>query len=472
MTAARNQEAFELPHARFEVTEMRGRSRRGTIRCVINHHVMIDPEALSSYCFRELSARVDDLVLIAAGIAFADRTLARRPALTWRRRLELTIPVREVDFWKQDHISRALTDLIELLTGDTWIVQFRNRQLPTPTHVQSPLSLSHGVKPIVMPFSDGLDSLAGARLVAATECDAPLLLVTAGHRHDADRPWRERHMSARRYRLVVPFQFPNSQTGHRFRESSFRSRALVYGVMAGIAAHLSGGERVIYAESGQGALGPWLMPVGNEAPDVRMHPLFTQRLGIFLKTALGTPVLFEHPRLWHTKGETLNELVHLGRADDWHRTRSCARDARHMSVGGQLMQCGVCSNCLLRRQSLLAAGLDEHLEHSPYFWRKLKAHSLDTATSSTDRATSLDDTRQAICGFLSLAQLADLAEPSLRPLSQPALTRELAEVLNETEESVNPKMQHLLSTHRTEWLNFLDRLGSESFLNRWMAERR
>jgi hypothetical protein len=61
-----------------------------------------------------------------------------------------------------------------------------------------------------MPFSDGLDSLAGARLISGDEPDAMLLLVTAGQRLDADKPWRERYLNAQRYRLVLPFRFPNN----------------------------------------------------------------------------------------------------------------------------------------------------------------------------------------------------------------------------------------------------------------------
>lgn len=473
MKAADKYAEYHSAYARFDVVETpRGRVRRGSTRCVINHHIAIDAEALSSYCFRRLPKLVDDLVLITAVVAFADRTVARRAAHTWRRFLDLTIPVHQLDYWQQPAISTALAALLQLLTGDVWVLHFRPRLVGTPTRVQAPLSLSHGMKPIVMPFSDGLDSLAGARLIAAAEANAPLILVTAGQRKDADREWRERQLNARRCRLVLPFRFRRSESGHRLREQSYRSRALVYGTMAAIAAHLSEGERVIYTESGQGTLGPWLVPVGNEAPDIRMNPLFTSRLARFLATVLGTPIKFEHPRLWSTKGETLRELVAIGRADDWYKTRSCARDARHLSISGRLPQCGVCAGCLLRRQSLLAASLDEQLEQSPYFWRNLNADSLQAAASSRARPTKLNDKRQAVCGFLALAQLADLADPASKPGALDVSSRELAEVLNESEQAVNARLKDLLTTHRSEWMNFLERLGKGSFLNEWTRERR
>lgn len=464
--------ANSTPHARLEMVEKHGRARPGVIRCVINHHLAIDAAALSDYCFRALLPRIDDLVLLAASTAFADRTVARRTSLTWGRRLDISVPVLEVDFWRQAKVIRSLHGLLNALTGDEWAFTFRHRRTMTKTQRQPPLSLSHGMAPIVMPFSDGLDSFAGARLVASREPQPPLILVTTGQRGDADYEWRERHLNARRYRFVVPFQFPNRETGHRFREPSYRSRAFVFGAMAGIAAHLSYGERVVFTESGQGALGPWLAPVGNESPDIRMHPIFTRRLAEFLQLVLETPVRFEHPRLWHTKGETLAELVAHGLADDWYQTRSCARDARHMSIGGALKQCGVCAACLLRRQSLLASKLDERLERYSYFWTDLKAHSLNAANQLEGRATTPDDESQAICGFLALEQLAELAESSKQPAYLAALISELAEALEEPPAEVDHKLQRLLVAHRLEWTTFIDQFGELSFLKRWASVRR
>jgi len=445
--------------------------RAGVIQCVINHHLAIDPASLSDFCFRDLTPRMDDLILFAASVAFADRSVPRHTSEGWARRLSLVIPVLEPDFWKQSAVSQALSDLLELLTGDLWMLEFRHRRTMTSVTMQSPLSLTHLAPPIVMPFSDGLDSLAGARLTSVDEPDATLILVTAGRRHDVDKPWRERHLSARRYRLVLPFRFLNSESGHKFREDSFRSRAFMYGVMSGIAAHLSGGKRVIFAESGQGSLGPWLAPVGNEALDVRMHPIYTQRLARLLKLVLGTNLTYEHPRLWHSKGETLKELSVRGLADDWFETRSCPRDARHMSRGGTLVQCGVCAGCLLRRQSLFAANLDEQHERYPYFWRNLSATSLASASTYRTRPTRRNDERQAVCGFLSLAQLADLAKLPRNPPHLTTLTRELADALDEDVATVQRKLTGLLATHHEEWTGFVDHQGKDSFLQRWQRGR-
>ena len=100
-----------------------------------------------------------------------------------------------------------------------------------------------------MPYSDGMDSFAVARLLESRNPDTPLLMVTAGNLRDVDQARRKSRLDGRRLRLSLPFRI--SQEGSvRLRESSYRTRALVYGVMGAIAAQLSGAERVVVSESG------------------------------------------------------------------------------------------------------------------------------------------------------------------------------------------------------------------------------
>jgi hypothetical protein len=70
------------------------------------------------------------------------------------------------------------------------------------------------------------------------------------------------------------------------------------------------------------------------------------------------------------------------------------------------VQCGVCASCLLRRQSLLAAGLDEGKE--VYFWANLSAPSLPQAAIPGARHTVSNDENQAKCGVYDLATLGNL----------------------------------------------------------------
>ena len=252
---------------------------------------------------------------------------------------------------------------------------------------------------------------------------------------------------------------------HKFRESSYRSRAFAYTVMAGVIAYLTNGERIVVPESGQGILGPWLMRVGNEAPDIRTHPLFTRRIEGFLYEVLGAKLKFDHPRLFSTKAETL-EAAGLAGDQGWLKTRSCPRDQRDVSFGNKVIQCGVCSACLLRRMSIFAAGLQED---KPYYWNDLRAASLDAARLDGGRDASHNDEQIAMAGVLSHIQFAEFLDSPLCKQRFMETAQELAEALHLSIEVIEPKLHGLLTRHRDEWNQFVSTQGENSFILDWWS---
>jgi hypothetical protein len=313
----------------------------------------------------------------------------------------------------------------------------------------------------VMPYSDGLDSFAVANLVSVGNAAVPLVLVTTGNRRDHafDKTCAEFRRLA--YRVAIPFRLSTRRGRVRHREPSYRSRAFVFGVMAGIAAHLLQAKQIYVAESGQGTFGPWLSPVGNEAADIRMNPLFTRRLSSLLTAILGTEVSHVHPQMWKTKGETLKELRDLNLSDGWWLTWSCSRDQRHISSNHKRIQCGICSGCLLRRQSLNAAGLKSDLD--TYLWEDLSAPTLGQSTA--DHLTVQNDERQAQCAVLDMQLFAGLNSSSS---NINAAAQELSSVLNQNADIVESNLRHLISSHAREWEEYRAELGARSFLNRWV----
>jgi 7-cyano-7-deazaguanine synthase in queuosine biosynthesis len=312
-----------------------------------------------------------------------------------------------------------------------------------------------------MPYSDGLDSFAVARLVAAEHPDVPLILVTTGSRRSRSLDESNADLKRLMYRVAIPFHLSSRGGLVRHREPSYRSRAFVFGVMAGIAAHLLHASRIYLAESGQGALGPWLTPVGNEAPDVRMHPCFTTRLASLLNRLLGTGLTHVHRQLWKTKGETLKELKELNLADGWWLTWSCARDQRHISLDNRRIQCGICAGCLLRRQSLHGAGLRDDSDN--YLWNDLSAPTLSRAVYN--RQTARNDERQALCAVLEMQQFADMSLESERIGVAAA---ELSPFVKQPPDLVARNLGQLIAAHASEWQRFRSGLGPNSFINRWL----
>ena len=449
------------PHARIIGQESAQRIPQGAIPCVIGRDIQMRPDVLGTYCFKEISQRAEDLIVIAGVIAFADRAVSRKLSISWFRQMDVTIPVLEADFWRQSHVTNALRNLLNLLTGDAWSIQFSVRSKPLEIDGKPPLGFITNEQPIVMPYSDGMDSFAVARLLESRNPDTPLLMVTAGNLRDVDQARRKSRLDGRRLRLSLPFRI--SQEGSvRLRESSYRTRALVYGVMGAIAAQLSGAERVVVSESGQGSLGPWLVPVGNEAVDLRMHPAYTRELARLVSLALDIHIDYEHPQLWSTKGQTLQELTKLNLANGWENTRSCARDARHMSYKGTRLQCGVCAACLLRRMSIHSAGLDDSLD--TYMWQRLNAGGLDDAVIDPMRGPATKGDRgHAICGALAMAQLAELEDPTYSAYVQ-GKAQELAYLLGERIDLIQSQLISFIRQHATEWRQFVESAGPSSYL--------
>ena len=115
------------------------------------------------------------------------------------------------------------------------------------------------------------------------------------------------HDISKRERLNIPFAaIPYSVRLDEGRnsENSARSRGFKFSIVSAMAAYLTGAPSAIVPESGQGALAPALLPVGQGYEDYRNHPIFTSLMERFIKALLGYQIKYQFPRLWTTKGET------------------------------------------------------------------------------------------------------------------------------------------------------------------------
>jgi Queuosine biosynthesis protein QueC len=449
-----------IPSAFIDVCESGARARSATHTCKIGRDLKINLHDLSRFCLVELQPLEDDLLVLAGSVAFADKVVPRHPSVAWRRKIHVRVPVNEPNRWNEPKLHRILISTLDYVTGDLWEFSFKPRIDRTKVKPQ-PLLAMPSEASLVMPFSDGLDSYAVARLVAADNRNTPLILVTTGRHRNRVLDRSNAESGGMIHRIAIPFTLSSRYWRVRFRESSYRSRAFAFGVVAGIAAHQLCAKQIYVSESGQGSLGPWLSPVGNEAPDVRMHPSFTARLSLFLNELFGTSISHLHPRLWHTKSETLKELNDRGLAGEWWRTWSCARDQRHVFLDKKRIQCGVCEGCLLRRQSVHAAGLQNDTEQ--YLWNDLRASTLNQATLG--RATRSNDEHQAQCAVLEMDQFGRISRDAERIA---IAAEELSPFVYEDAGLVATRLQRLITAHATEWHTFLSALGPQSFVNQWL----
>lgn len=447
-----------LPVMRVAVLEKGQRAPANWQACVIGTNLDFSTARLELYCLASWKPVIFDALVVAAAVEFCDR-IQKRPALGWGRDFSLNIPVHEFAHWNSKPVRAALVDALEFLTGDKWQIEFTPRRKPHDISQQTYLPIPAGITTII-PFSDGIDSRAVSALKEKELGSSHLCRVRLGskaiYKHIAGRE--------RRPFTTVPYEV---KTGKRSGEFSARSRGFKFATVSGIAAYLVQAREIVVPESGQGALGPVLVPTGQGYEDFRNHPLFTDRMERYFKALFGTDIHFNFPRLWFTKGETLAAYAELHGAEAHVDARSCWQQNRHVSVNRRRRECGICAACMLRRLSVHAAGLKEPRE--TYLWESLNAASFeDGAAKSFDKMTrALRE--YAIAGTLHLDHLAGLRRSALHAGTIKRQAHQLARSRGLSPDEAEASLNRLLSKHKSEWRSFVRSLGNKSFIRNWVA---
>lgn len=439
---------------RLLVTEAGPRSRRNipmdTVSAEIGKHICFNAEVLDTFDVKGCKPRHYDLLVLCAAIEFADRRW-KRPR-TWRRTFDLTIPVNDHKAWKGPQVLHSLCGALNHLTGDSWQFNFAKAKNSSPIGSrQIPLDFGH-TKTFAIAYSDGLDSRAVSALSGAKE--QALCIRVAGN--------LQRRKIGDSYFTHVPFRV----AGHQSNESSVRSRGFQFAAVTAIAAQLANIQRIVVPESGQGALGPVLLPLHNIYADYRNHPAFLRKMERFIAALLGHRVRFEQPRLWFTKGQTLSAFLSLPGKVDSHLTssHSCWQRRRVVNVGVR-KHCGLCAACILRRLSLHAAGVSE--SHDAYVVSDLATPSLSKALSTisqkADRNIMIEYGSVGARHMQHLADMASMPDYALR-----AHVSQIAAAVGASHEETLQNLRRMLSKHADEWRAFLIAQGEESFLKSWM----
>ncbi len=416
----------------------------------------LDTQGLEAFFFARWDPRLFDLLVVAAVVEFCDR-VKRRPAHGWARTFDVRVAVHDEALWRSAEVSGALQDALSFLTGDVWRFRFEPRRRPEPEPRQVTLPLP-AAGAMIMPYSEGLDSLAVHALTLAGERSDLVRVRLGSGGVDSRALDKDRRPFARVPYRVAPPESP---------ESSARSRGFKFAVVTAIAAAMSGVSRIVVTESGQGALGPVLVRTAHAYPDYRVHPAFSRKMERLFEALTGHVVRYEYPRLWHTKGETLAAAVALAQPPDFKRTRSCWQSAQHASVDGARRQCGVCAACMLRRLSMFTAEIAEPSD--TYVWENLGVTDFDAGAAAGFQRHTRALREHGIAGVLHMDNLAALASPHGQPRLVRRVARMTADALGEDEASVLERTQALLGRHAEEWRRFVAAQGERSFVARYAA---
>jgi len=328
----------------------------------------IEDERLANALGQRLPEHLADLVDVAMAVYVADRLVPRRSAgqdrfaPRWRRSLILELPVRCLSRWQQPEVGERLQECLEFLTEDDWSFTFvRREQQPRSSETQGFL-LPTGLEPPVQValFSGGLDSLAGAE---ASLQDATLgtLILLGGVTNPRlnvviETLVRDLHSVATRdlRTLLLPLNLRQAGSQYNSNERSQRSRGFLYGALGAVVAAMAEGAEVLFYENGIGAINLRYSPAQFGTHSTRAtNPVALAHLSEFLESYLEHPLHFRLPNLFSTKAEMCSRLATSLLRSSIERTVTCDGFPRREKAA----QCGYCTSCLLRRQSLWAAGL-------------------------------------------------------------------------------------------------------------------
>ena len=347
-----------------------------------------------------LPDRVQDLVELAGYVYCADRLVGRgaRNSVeyhSWARSFHFVVRVRDHDFWQQSSVSESLANALKFMTGDReYRFEFQ------PGHSTNPTSLFdteefHGVqlvKPTVVLFSGGLDSLAGTIELLETTQDR-VYLVSHQSQPGTMRTQNRLAMALNdRYPgRVIHQTFRCSLSGRPRREESQRTRAFLYTSVAFAYAQASEQDRFFMFENGITSINfARREDLANARASRTTHPKTIYLLQEFFSLFFDRPLQIQTPFLWKTKTDVVVDLLTGPHKELLPSAVSCSKTFGNL---GDQSHCGGCSQCIDRRFAAYAAGAHE--------WDKANIYAIDIIShtipkeSPEIRTTAVDYVRQA-----------------------------------------------------------------------------
>lgn len=306
--------------------------------------------------FGPVPDRAIDLVRLATGAFVADQR-KRRPPTTFTRSFDLRVHLQDPSAWSDEMVD-TFADLLSSLTGDKWNLEILQDTSPNRLVPAEDLALNPASR--VALLSGGLDSFAGAVLSRSTEG-----MLYLGHWSQPAVKEAQNYLKS--WFAINGHPIDYEQVLLRLAkdtkiERTTRSRSLLFMALAVALATARGAHTVEVPENGHTSINPPLGPERGGALSTRStHPRTIARFNSVL-VALGIDVAVENPHAYRTKGE-LVALAATAAIGDFAtaaaNTFSCAKPSNWYLGGNANSHCGLCVACVVRRGSLIAAGVPD-----------------------------------------------------------------------------------------------------------------
>ncbi|WP_016951076.1 7-cyano-7-deazaguanine synthase [Anabaena sp. PCC 7108] len=304
---------------------------------------------------------IADLIDLAVAIYTSDR-LAPQSLTKNQRRFYVILPLRHPELFSAEPFRAKLDDLLKWTTDTEWVFDFQKRIAPERLVEHQSLPLAPQGCEVTL-WSGGLDALAGLYTRLLMYPEKRFILFGTGSNNSVyarqERVYKKIQsiFPGRCYLFRLPIRFDDSSEQPKNKLS--RARGVVFTLLGSACAYLMGEKVLCLYENGIGAIN---LPYRESAVGLdhsrSVHPLTLLMVSEVVSELLGEEFQVKNPFLFWTKAEMCKALVKNGRDDLPPLTMSCDSPHRQKPV-----QCGYCSSCLLRRQSLAASTIKDRTRY-------------------------------------------------------------------------------------------------------------
>lgn len=318
----------------------------------------IDLETLLPFA-NLVSKEVFDFFTLSASVYGIDRFVARKQNSVdgWSRELKVAFPVHNPTKWNA--CKEELNKLLSFLTGDYWNVEFRKETFDVPkTSLDKEYSVPFAQ---VNLLSGGLDSLIGALDFLKQNPKQKVLFVSHydsqmhGPKGDQkDLIAEVEKMYSEQFAYIPSLRVSLERTNVN-RETTFRSRSLLFIGIALMAAQSTNTQSIIVPENGTVSLNFPLSASRRSSCSTRTtHPFVLDSiLSIWKVLSIATDI--QNPYEFQTKGEMVNACKDQPNLSKLiAMSNSCGKRGHraHWQTPGA-SHCGICMPCIYRQASLL-----------------------------------------------------------------------------------------------------------------------
>lgn len=279
--------------------------------------------------------------------------------------IEISFPVKDLEFWNRAEIKLKLEELVGFFTDIIWKFRFiLDQSKPTNPNPRLIFNLQDELE--LCFWSGGLDSYAGL-LNRVNQFPKKKFILASFESQNLNKKIQRKLFEniKQLYPNVEERIFIHNTLGHKnSNEYPYaRTRGLFFLISGLSLAYILGQKKIFMYENGIGALN--LKLPGNYGLDQSITATFQSHriCEEFFKLVSGTYVKIENPFAFQTKSQMLRGICGPRNFNLIAATSSCDSPFRKKP-----RECGYCTSCLLRRFSLYTAELKDE---KSYFEDKL-----------------------------------------------------------------------------------------------------